>query len=214
MTWQEYQEAVALLYEQLEGIGTIQRNIRMPDRLTGQDRQIDVLLTLESKGHKFQAVVDAKFHGEPIDVKVIEEVVALADAVGVGKSVIVAANGWTAPAEAKAEHRYCDLRLFTLEDALDLIEPEKWMMCTSCQRDCIVLDQGTIIPIDVTADGLAVLWLGGACRECRHAIAWCQQCGIRYHLEPGESVICSCGYQWENDDGDVWLSNSEEMESR
>ena len=80
MTWQEYQEAAAVLYEQLEGIGAIQRNIRMPDRLTGQDRQIDVLLTLESKGHRFQAVIDAKFHSEPLDVKVIEEVVALAEA--------------------------------------------------------------------------------------------------------------------------------------
>ncbi len=211
MTWQEYQEAVALLYEQLEGIGTIQRNIRMPDRLTGQDRQIDVLLTLESKGHKFQAVVDAKFYSEPIDVKVIEEVVALAEAVGVGKSIIVAANGWTAPAETKAGHRYCDLRLLTLEDALELIEPDKWMMCPSCQRDCVVLDQGSVVPMN---DGSVVWWLGGACRACRYAIAWCQDCGSKFHLQSGESVVCHCGYEWGNDAGEVWLETSEETESR
>ena len=210
MTWQEYQEAVALLYEQLEGIGTIQRNIRMPDRLTGQDRQIDVLLTLESKGHKFQAVVDAKFHAEPIDVKVIEEVVALAEAVGVGKSVIVAANGWTAPAATKAEHRYCDLRLLTLEAALELIEPDKWMMCPSCSRDCIVMDQDNAIG---GPSGGWIWWLAGACRECRTLLVWCQDCGEQFLLPRNESLTCDCNYQWDNRDGVLAFTIAKEESS-
>ncbi len=78
MTWQEYQEAVALLYEQLEGIGTVLRNQRIPDRITGQPRQIDALLKIDAKGHGVSIVVDAKFHAQPIDVKTVEEVAALA----------------------------------------------------------------------------------------------------------------------------------------
>ena len=198
MTWQEYQEAVGLLYEQLEGVGVVQRNIRIPDLITGQDRQLDTLITIDSKGHKFQAVVDAKFHAEPIDVKVIEEVSALASAVGVCKSIIVAANGWTTPAEKKAEHLSCDLRLFTLENALELLVPDKWMMCPNCEHDCIVMDQSNGVE---APSGVLIWWIAGACRECRYLIAWCQDCGNRYHLKPGESLNCYCGYVWGNDGG-------------
>lgn len=211
MTWQEYQEAVALLYEQLEGIGTIQRNVRMPDRLTGQDRQVDVLLTIESKGHKFQAVVDAKFHTEPIDVKVVEEVIALAEAVGIGKSIIVAANGWTGPAETKAGHRYCDLRLLTLEDALELIEPDKWMMCPSCSRDCIVMDQDNAYG---HPSGAWIWWLAGACRECRATLVWCQDCGEQFLISPENSLTCNCNYRWVNRNGTLEFSIIEMEDSQ
>jgi hypothetical protein len=203
MTWQEYQESVALLYEQLEGVGTVQRNIRIPDRISGQSRQVDTLLTIESKSHKFQAVIDAKFHAEPIDVKDIEGVAALASAVGVSKSIIVASNGWTAPALKKAEHLFCDLRLFTLGEALDLLLPDKWMMCPCCERDCIVMDQANAV--EATPRTL-IWWIAGACRECHYLIAWCQDCGDRYHLKPGESLTCYCGYIWGNEDGILTFS--------
>jgi hypothetical protein len=198
MTWQEYQEAVALLYEQLEGVGTVLRNQRIPDKDTGQDRQIDALLALETKGHKLSVVIDAKFHSEPIDVKTVEEVAALAEAVGACKSVIVASNGWTAPAEEKAEHLCCDLRMLSLEDALDLLVEDKWMMCPNCERDCIVMDQENVVG---APSGAWIWWIAGACRECRYLVAWCQDCGTRYHLKPGESVECYCGYLWGNDNG-------------
>lgn len=207
MTWQEYQEAVALLYEQLEGIGTVQRNIRMPDLLTGQDRQIDVLLTIKSKGHEFRAVIDAKFHAEPIDVKVIEEVVSLAEAVGIGKTIIVTSNGWTAPAETKAEHRFCDLRLLGLEEALELIEPEMWSMCPSCSRDCIVMDQQNALS---GPTGGWIWWLGGACRECRTMQVWCQDCGAEFLISPNHSHICDCNYSWGNREGTLEFATMEE----
>jgi hypothetical protein len=210
MTWQEYQESVAQLYEQLEGIGAVQRNVRIPDRITGQPRQVDTLLTIESKGHKFQAVVDAKFHADPIDVKVIEEVAALASAVGVAKSIVVASNGWTTPAVKKAEHLFCDLRLFTTEQALDLLLPDKWMMCPNCERDCIVMDQANAIG---APSGAWIWWLAGACRECRYLIAWCQDCGTRYHLKVGESIKCYCGYIWGNDNGNLCFDIGTEEES-
>jgi len=66
MTWQEYQEAVAVLYEQAEGFGNVRRNVMVPDKITGQSRQIDVLIEIEAKGHSLKMVVDAKFHTTPI----------------------------------------------------------------------------------------------------------------------------------------------------
>ncbi len=45
---------------------------------------------------------------------------ALAEAVNASKSVIVAANGWTGPAETKAEFCNMDLLLLSIDEALDL----------------------------------------------------------------------------------------------
>lgn len=200
MTWQEYQEAAVVFYEQLEGIGTVLRDQRIPDRITGQLRQIDALLTLETKGHTISVVIDAKFHSDPIDVKTVEEVVALASAVGACKSVIVAANGWTEPAATKAQHLLCDLRLLSLEDALELIVPDKWMMCPGCEHDCIVMAECSLAQ---GPSGMLVWWMAGACRECHYLIAWCQDCGTKYHLKSGESVKCNCGHVWGNDKGNL-----------
>jgi len=69
MEWQEYQEAVAILYEQAEGIGVVRRNVFLPDKVTGQMRQIDVLIELEAKSHPISILVDAKFQKGKLDVK-------------------------------------------------------------------------------------------------------------------------------------------------
>jgi hypothetical protein len=97
MDWQEYQEAVALLYEQMEGIGKVRRNVFLPDLITGQRRQVDVVIELNERGHSLSMLIDAKFHSTPLDVKDIEEVVSLSRAVGVNKTIVVAANGFTSP---------------------------------------------------------------------------------------------------------------------
>jgi hypothetical protein len=93
----------AILYEQAEGIGVVRRNVLLPDKVTGQMRQIDGLIELEVKGHQIWILVDAKFRKDKLDVKDIEDVLALVEAVNASKSVIVAANGWTGPAETKAD---------------------------------------------------------------------------------------------------------------
>jgi len=197
MTWQEYQEAVAQLYEQLDDLGSIRRSVTIPDKVTGQPRQIDVLVEIEAYGHYLRIVVDAKFHGEKIDVKDVEEVVALAGSVRASQAVIVAANGWTEPAAKKAEFQNCSLRLLSLEDALDLLVPDKWAMCPSCKKDCIVLDME-----GVTGYGPGWLWwLAGKCRECKYGFVWCQDCGENIEMPFNEEVFCGCGHGWCSSDG-------------
>ncbi len=87
--WQEYQEAVGELYEQLDNLGTVHRSVTIPDKVTGQPRQIDVLVEIQAYGHTLRMIVDAKFHAEKLDVKDVEEVLALSNAVGGSKTVIV-----------------------------------------------------------------------------------------------------------------------------
>lgn len=201
MTWQEYQEAVSLLYEQAAGIGEVKRNVLIPDKVTGQNRQVDTLIELEAKGHAVRILVDAKFHSDKIDVKEVEGVLALADAVNACKAIIVCSNGWTEPAEIKAIHSNMDLRILDIDEALDLIVPDKWSLCPSCERDCIVYK--TVIFSQLHEPmSLAVV---GQCRECRHCMAWCWDCGMKLWLDPGETVECGCEHEWIAKDDNLYV---------
>lgn len=192
MKWQEYQEAVAVLYEQLDGFGTVHRNVYLPDLVTGQRRQVDVMIEMAERGHSLRMLIDAKFHSSPLDVKDIEEVAALSQAVGAHKTIIVAANGFTSPAETKARFIQCDLMTLSMEEALDLIVPDKWMMCPVCSADCIVLDQ----PGAVEMRGAILWWLTGQCRGCKTALVSCQECGQMMLIKVNEDAVCQCGYTW------------------
>lgn len=207
MKWQEYQEAVAVLYKQTDGFGNVSKNVTVPDKITGQPRQIDVLIEISAKGHPVKLVVDAKFHASPIDVREVESVLALADAVGANKAIIVAANGWTEPAQKKADHAGCDLKLLSMEEALDLIVPDKWKMCPSCDADCIVLDQAGVVQLE---NGLFFWWLAGQCRGCKCARIHCQDCGVKTYISLHDSASCGCGHRWASSDEGVAIGLFEE----
>ncbi|GEC93347.1 restriction endonuclease [Brevibacillus brevis] len=196
MKWQEYQEAVGELYRQMEQIGKVEKNITLPDLVTGQPRQIDVWWEIMGKGHKLGILIDAKLRKNVLDVKVVEEVLSLANAVGANKAVIVTNSGWTKPAERKAQFSGLDLRIFSIEEALELVVPEMWKMCPSCENDCIVMDQSN----GFVVDGIVTLFLAGNCRECGSALIWCQGCGWKNILEIGEEEKCWCDdFLWGND---------------
>lgn len=194
MKWQEYQEAVGELYVQMEGIGRVLKNITLPDKITGHPRQIDVWLEIETKSHKIGILVDAKYRKNKIDVKDVEEVLSLANAVGANKSVLVALKGWTEPAEIKAQVVGLDLRLLTLDQALDLIVPDKWIVCPQCENDCIVMDCAG----GMVVDNMWSLLTAGRCRECQTARVYCWACGDRILLKLKEQMKCDCGHLWKN----------------
>jgi hypothetical protein len=56
-------------------------------------------------------------------------VLAVAEVVNASKSIIVAANGWTGPAETKAKFCNMDLRLLSIDKALNLAAENKWELC-------------------------------------------------------------------------------------
>ena len=192
MDWREYEEAVAMLYEQAKGIGTVTRNARVTDSITGQLRQIDVLVTLTERGHSLSIVIDAKFRASKISVREIESVQSLAAAVNASKAVVVAANGWTGPAERRAAASGVDLTLLTLDEALDLLVPDKWSLCPTCLRDCVVLDHHGALDME----GSLLWWLAGRCRSCGSGFAWCQECGAYLNIAAASTVRCSCGHRW------------------
>lgn len=202
MNWQEYQEAVVSFYKQLEDLGEVDGNVRIPDKVTGQLRQVDLLLTLSYGSHKVKILVDAKKYNSPIDVKEVESVLELSRAVGANKTIIVSSNGWTAPAAIKAEFESCDLRILTIEEALEIMVPDMWELCSNCNNDCIVMDQSGFTE---TQEGKVLWWLAGQCRECRTAKVHCQDCGSKYYLEKDQQTDCFCNHKWSCTNDGIYL---------
>lgn len=55
-----------------EGIGSVRRNVLLPEKVIGQMRQVNVLLGLEAKGYSISIPVDEKPENGKFDVEDIE----------------------------------------------------------------------------------------------------------------------------------------------
>lgn len=194
MKWQEYQNAVGELYDRIKEMGEVKRSIMLPDKETGSNRQVDAWWQMKIAGHQFNILIDAKMRSVPLDVKDIEEVIALANAVNADKAIIVTNSGVNDFAAKKASINRMDIRIFSIEEALDIIVPDKWMMCYDCPGECVVMDwDGVLYRED---SGLFFYWQAGRCRECKDLYIHCPDCGGRKILEDSDPWQCSCGHHW------------------
>lgn len=194
MRWQEYQEAVGILYEQMSEIGNVSKNITIQDRITGQPRQVDVWWEFNVGNHKIKILIDAKMRNSKLDVKDVEEILALAKAVKADKAIIVTNNEWTAPAEIFANHEGLDFLILTIDEATDLIVDGKWLMCHDCNNDCVIMDSDGAVEIE----GKINWWLGGKCRSCKTLHVICQSCGATGMMRLEERWKCYCNFEWKN----------------
>jgi hypothetical protein len=203
MRWQEYEQIAAQLFEAAEGIGTVRRNVFIPDNVTGQPRQVDAWLEVETKGIRLGVLIDAKYHKRKVDVKDVEEVAALAEAVGASQSILVCPNGWTEPAKKRAAFSRLSLKLLTMEEAVEFVAPDKWIVCPTCKNDCIIMDQDGLCFLN---DGFILWWLAGQCRECRTARVFCQDCGTKFLIPVNSAFTCWCGHLWKAREEGIYLT--------
>ncbi|UEQ78356.1 restriction endonuclease [Chryseobacterium arthrosphaerae] len=210
MKWQEYQEAVGEFYDRLGKVGEIKKNIYIPDKITGQKRQIDVWCELKVGSHKINILIDAKLRNKPIDVNVVDSVYSLAESVRANKAIIITNEGWTEPAQKKAEFIGMDLKILTIEQALDLVVANKWMMCYDCEDECVVMDSdGIIYQKEI---GLFFIWYAGRCRSCKNLYLHCPACGSRTIIEDSDPWECYCNHIWINDKEKLYIKFDGKME--
>lgn len=201
MTWQEYQLATSKFYEKIETFGNITHNIQIPDRLTGQLRQVDVWGEIYVGSHTITMLIDAKFRKGKLNVKDVEEVESLGRAVKANKIAIVTSCGWTAPAEKYANLSSIDLKIMDTEEALDLILEDKWFMCYNCEDECVVMDSDGVIYQE--GSDLFFIWYSGKCRNCGDIYFHCPACGDRKILENNDKYECNCNH--------IWKKNKDEL---
>lgn len=201
--WQKYEEAASKLFEQLNAGGELRRNVSLPDRDTGRARQVDLWWEVELAPEvRIRVLVDAKFRKRPIDVREVEAVCALGNAVGADKCVVVVANGWTEPAAEKARRSGIPLKMLTVPEAMEALDVDTWRACGLCREDAIVLDQ---VSPPVVNDGAVVWWLGGTCWNCGVHAVECQECGGTLLVEPDTEGECRCGHAWRVSGDRLWF---------
>lgn len=192
MNWQEYQEAVSEFYTQAEGIGVVQKDKTLPDKITGQPRQIDCWIEAKIKGHSIRVLVDAKFHKGKLNTNHVDGVFALAEAVGMDKAIMVCPNGWTEPAAVRARFFRMDFKLWPAQDASAFMDPDRWMQCPECEGGFIIMDNDGFS----VSSGIITWWLAGQCHKCKGGVVWCQACGEQFSMPYGKTQWCGCRHMW------------------
>jgi hypothetical protein len=92
-------------------------NARLRDKITGQMREVDVLLTYQEGNARTRVAIECKDHKRPIDVKEIEALHGKCSDLDIDATMIVSSSGFTRPAILKAGAR----RIFakTIEQSLN-----------------------------------------------------------------------------------------------
>ena len=132
MDWKEYQYITAELLERAERIGKIDKNVLLPDKSSGRKRQIDALLEVKTKGRIIKIVIDAKYRKRKININDVGIVSELIDAVGADRGVIICPNGWSSYAKDRSKELGLDLKLVTIEDAIEFFNPGKGIFPRVC----------------------------------------------------------------------------------
>lgn len=182
---------------------------RLPGRLSGADRQVDVLVRGEFAGGVGEATmaVDCKCFSKKVDVKDVEAFVGLVDDVGTDLGLIVTTEGFTPAAQKRALAKRGVRVEIVPYDELESWTPEVLFcpICTDLDSErapgALYLDP---IPYDTQGGELAVGL--GRCWTCQ-AISMRCGCGTLNTLveaEEGEWQECAggCGVEWKAQEED------------
>jgi len=117
--WKKFEQLAASIQRDLAPDAKVTENAKLIGA-SGTPRQVDILIEQEAGQFELRIVVDCKDHKEPVDVKDVEAFLGLVQDVGAHKGAMIAANGFTDTAKARASGAGLDL--FRLIDTAD----HKW----------------------------------------------------------------------------------------
>jgi hypothetical protein len=182
LTPEDYEDGVAeLMAEKFSGRGAVERDVRLPSRSGGRDRQIDVLvrMPLADLGEELM-VVDCKRYGSKVDIKDVEAFIGMVEDVGAAMGLLVTTEGYTAGAIARAKaERGIHVQVVRVEDLPAWSPP--LIVCDLC-ADAIAedalpgmayIDQRDTLQM---VDGSLVEATFGYCEKCVGLHVECPQC--------------------------------------
>ena len=103
--WRKLELLVASIQKKLAPNARVEHNVKLEGRITGVNRQIDVLLRDKIGQYEMMFVIDTKDYKVKVDTKGVEEFYGLINDVGAHKGVLVSPSGFT-PAAHKTAERY------------------------------------------------------------------------------------------------------------
>jgi hypothetical protein len=118
------EQLIAVIEKVLGKEETVKVDVRakLPDRITGQPREHDVLLTVKSGHHTVLIAIECRDRSRPVIVNDVESFQKKCEDTGVNQGVIVSTSGFANTARTKADH--VGIRCLDLEEA----ESFNWLM--------------------------------------------------------------------------------------
>jgi hypothetical protein len=169
---------------------TVTANAKIRGTISNRSRQIDVLLE-----HRFQTnpkarvIVEAKLHGRPVDIEVIEATEAKLRDVNAAYAVVVSSGGFTKSATRRSKD-FVGLKLLEYDWLIDEYS-NAWSDCLA-HSDCG--SESLLWSVD-KVDKVGSAWLMykyGKCVCCQAFHVRCQDCGCEFPIPDGQTITCAC----------------------
>jgi hypothetical protein len=101
-----FQDIVGIIHRQMAGEAKVEESAMLLDRMTGQDREVDVVILGRTGGHDITVAVEATSTGRKASTPWVEAMVEKHRNLPTDKLVLVSEAGFTDPARKKAEQEY------------------------------------------------------------------------------------------------------------
>jgi hypothetical protein len=144
-----FQRLCTYLQEQFHSPATVEESAFIPDKYTGERREIDVLVTVPVEGHTMTIGFECRDRTAVDDVTFVELTLCKHEATGINLSVLYSSSGFSEPARKKA-HVF-GMRLVKAEEGLKEDWPV-WLRDLNTAYMAVI----SLAPSDVTvqtADG-------------------------------------------------------------
>jgi hypothetical protein len=120
--WKSLEILVAKIQQELAPAADVSHNVRIKGQITGQLRQVDVLVRQKIGQYQMIIAIDCKDYKTAIDVKGVEEFRGLITDIGANKGALVCPSGFTRTAKKRAKGFGIDL--YSPVDT----DPHKWQV--------------------------------------------------------------------------------------
>jgi len=138
-----FQRLVTLLTATLAGQAKVTESAMLQDRVTGERREVDVLVVATTATYTVRLGIEVIAWGRPADTPWIEKMRAKHDNLPIDKLILVSEGGFSRPARKKAE--FYGIETLTIEEACEA----DWPLITTLEETGVF--KVTTINFDVAA---------------------------------------------------------------
>lgn len=112
----QFQRLVLLINSCLAGNAQVIESAMLKDKITGESREVDVLISTDVSGYKVDIAVEVVARGRKADTPWVESMHSKHSSLPTNKLILVSEKGFTSPALKKA--KFYEIEAVTIESAL------------------------------------------------------------------------------------------------
>ncbi|WP_194927234.1 restriction endonuclease [Catenulispora pinisilvae] len=129
--WEDFENLAEQIFAELQPSADVKRNDFIDGQFSEKKRQIDVSIRWNDGEDAYLTIVQAKDHGRPADIKIVDEFLSVIRDIQATGGILVCRSGFTKTAHTYA--RNCGVSLLNIHDAqsanwaLELSIPVVWV---------------------------------------------------------------------------------------